>query len=85
MMKIVPVAAGAALVLYIVYRKMYKGGCCGGGDKGGQCCINKKVSKTSDGIVKDVVNVSDMEDTVAFCRCWQSDKVFSTTYKLISK
>ena len=60
MVKLAAGAGAAAVVLYLVYRKMCKSGCCGGGE-GASGCINQKVCKDKDKVA-DMVDVGDIKE-----------------------
>ena len=68
-------AGAAAVVLYLVYRKMSGAGCCGGGGAKSECGrINQKVDLDKDK-VGTMVDTSEIGDKACFCRCWKSNKV----------
>lgn len=75
LVKVLPIAGAAAVVAYLVYRKVCKGGCCGGKDAGASCGrINTKIDLDKEK-VSTMVDSGEIGEKAAFCRCWKSDKV----------
>ncbi len=77
--KIIPtcVAATSGVIAYLVLNAIYhktRG-------KENPDCINKSIEKDKAKVV-DCLDIEDLPDKVAYCRCWKSKKVSRSLFKI---
>lgn len=72
-LRIIPVVGGLAAITYLVYKQIT--GDNGSGDHGSDAPpkVNQSVKKDCDKVV-DCLDMEDLGDSAAFCRCWRSKK-----------